>query len=45
LAQDICADQEPPLRGFGTDGHQAACHFPLGTNVSADNTSRASGLV
>ena len=29
LAQDICAEQEPPLRPFSTDGHQAACHFPL----------------
>ncbi len=28
LAQDICAEQEPPLRPFGI-GHLAACHFPL----------------
>jgi peptide/nickel transport system ATP-binding protein len=28
LAQPVCAEQEPPLRGFGTD-HEAACHFPL----------------
>jgi peptide/nickel transport system ATP-binding protein len=28
-AQEICADQEPPLRGFTEQGHQAACHFPL----------------
>ena len=27
-AQPLCADEEPPLRRFGT-GHQAACHFPL----------------
>jgi oligopeptide/dipeptide ABC transporter ATP-binding protein len=26
--QDICAEQEPPLRPFGP-GHVAACHFPL----------------
>ncbi len=38
LAQDICAEQEPPLRSFGTDGHQAACHFPLAvsTDPAAD---------
>jgi peptide/nickel transport system ATP-binding protein len=28
LAQDICAEIEPPLRAFG-GGHRAACHFPL----------------
>lgn len=27
-AQEICAQQVPPLQGEG--GHQAACHFPLG---------------
>jgi peptide/nickel transport system ATP-binding protein len=27
-AQDICVEQEPPLRTFGP-GHVAACHFPL----------------
>jgi peptide/nickel transport system ATP-binding protein len=27
-AQDLCAQQEPPLRRFGA-GHLAACHFPL----------------
>jgi len=30
FAQDICAQEEPPLRPFGT-GHMAACHFPLQT--------------
>jgi peptide/nickel transport system ATP-binding protein len=30
LAQDICAEVEPPLRSFGR-GHRAACHFPLET--------------
>jgi peptide/nickel transport system ATP-binding protein len=35
LAQDICADQEPQLRPFGTEGHQAACHFPLAANTPA----------
>ncbi|HEY2578857.1 MAG TPA: ABC transporter ATP-binding protein [Streptosporangiaceae bacterium] len=29
LAQDLCAEQEPLLRTFTLDGHQAACHFPL----------------
>jgi len=26
--QDLCAQEEPPLRSFGS-GHVAACHFPL----------------
>jgi len=26
--QDVCAEEEPPLRSFGP-GHIAACHFPL----------------
>jgi peptide/nickel transport system ATP-binding protein len=30
LAQDVCAEVEPPLRSFG-HGHRAACHFPLET--------------
>jgi peptide/nickel transport system ATP-binding protein len=28
-AQEICAEEEPPLRPFTTAGHVAACHFPL----------------
>jgi peptide/nickel transport system ATP-binding protein len=28
IAQDLCAEQEPPLRSFGP-GHVAACHFAL----------------
>jgi peptide/nickel transport system ATP-binding protein len=28
-AQQICAEQEPPLRAFGMSTHRAACHFPL----------------
>jgi peptide/nickel transport system ATP-binding protein len=35
FAQDICAEQEPQLRPFGTEGHQAACHFPLAANTTA----------
>ncbi|HET6299409.1 MAG TPA: dipeptide ABC transporter ATP-binding protein [Kribbella sp.] len=27
-AQDICAEQEPPLLQIGAPGHKAACHFP-----------------
>jgi peptide/nickel transport system ATP-binding protein len=27
-AQDICAEQEPPLLQIGAPGHRAACHFP-----------------
>jgi peptide/nickel transport system ATP-binding protein len=30
LAQQLCAEQEPPLRSFG-EHHLAACHFPLRT--------------
>jgi peptide/nickel transport system ATP-binding protein len=29
LAEDICAEVEPPLRPFAGPGHLAACHFPL----------------
>jgi peptide/nickel transport system ATP-binding protein len=28
-AQDLCAQEEPPLRPFASDGHLGACHFPL----------------
>jgi peptide/nickel transport system ATP-binding protein len=28
-AQEICAQEEPPLRPFTASGHLAACHFPL----------------
>ena len=28
VRQEICAEEEPPLRSFGGD-HLAACHFPL----------------
>ncbi|MGZ4502663.1 MAG: ABC transporter ATP-binding protein [Nocardioidaceae bacterium] len=29
LAQDICAEQEPPLVELRPHGHRVACHFPL----------------
>jgi peptide/nickel transport system ATP-binding protein len=29
LAEDLCAEVEPPLRPFPGPGHMAACHFPL----------------
>ncbi len=29
LAEEICAEVEPPLRPFPGTGHLAACHFPL----------------
>jgi peptide/nickel transport system ATP-binding protein len=35
LAQEICAEVEPPLRPFSVNGHQAACHFPLRTPLAA----------
>ena len=33
-----CAEEEPPLRLFGT-GHAAACHFPLQTPVAPSAVS------
>ena len=34
FAQDLCAQEEPPLRPFG-ERHLAACHFPLQTPVGS----------
>jgi oligopeptide/dipeptide ABC transporter ATP-binding protein len=34
-AQELCAQEEPPLRLFGS-GHMAACHFPLQTPIVAE---------
>ena len=34
-AQEICAEEEPPLRPFTAAGHLAACHFPLREPESA----------
>ena len=36
LAQEICAEEEPPLRPFSPNQHFAACHFPLQTPMSAE---------
>jgi peptide/nickel transport system ATP-binding protein len=36
LAQEICAEVEPPLRPFSPTRHLAACHFPLQTPMSAE---------
>jgi len=30
LAQQVCAEQEPPLRELRPGRHRVACHFPLG---------------
>jgi peptide/nickel transport system ATP-binding protein len=37
-AQDICANEEPPLESFGAN-QQAACHFPLRTKVTLGTQS------
>jgi peptide/nickel transport system ATP-binding protein len=42
LAQEICAEAEPPLRPFSVNGHQAACHFPLQAPIAADVAAAAS---
>ena len=40
LAEEICAEVEPPLRPFGPD-HYAACHFPLQVPIAADTDGGA----
>jgi peptide/nickel transport system ATP-binding protein len=42
LAQEICAEVEPPMRRFGPN-HQAACHFPLQTPEPASATAGSHG--
>jgi oligopeptide transport system ATP-binding protein len=37
-ATSVCAEEEPPLRPFGANGHIAACHHPL--NVGAASQPR-----
>jgi len=39
-AQEICAQQEPPLRPFTSNGHFAACHFPLREPEGARRSGR-----
>jgi peptide/nickel transport system ATP-binding protein len=41
LAQEICAEVEPPVTSFSTSGHIAACHFPLQPVVTAQTTTSA----
>jgi oligopeptide/dipeptide ABC transporter ATP-binding protein len=36
VAQERCAEEEPPLRRFGS-GHFAACHFPLESPVETQH--------
>ncbi len=40
FAQDICAEEEPPLRSFGGT-HEAACHFPLSVSPRIQVTTAA----
>jgi peptide/nickel transport system ATP-binding protein len=40
-AQELCAEQEPPLRPFTAEGHLAACHFPLREPEGATQTAAA----
>jgi peptide/nickel transport system ATP-binding protein len=44
LAQDICAEVEPPMTTFGGE-HEAACHFPLQTPVTLQAQPLAAGGV
>ncbi len=41
-AQELCAQEEPPLRPFTTGGHLAACHFPLRDPVGTAEPAAAS---
>jgi peptide/nickel transport system ATP-binding protein len=41
LAQEICAEVEPPLRSFPGTGHLAACHFPLQNPTGAESAVAA----
>jgi oligopeptide transport system ATP-binding protein len=34
-ATDICKTEEPPLVGYGLEGHMAACHHPLNSAAPA----------
>jgi peptide/nickel transport system ATP-binding protein len=41
LAQDVCAEQEPPLVELAPGGHRVACHFPLGGARHSDDATAA----
>jgi peptide/nickel transport system ATP-binding protein len=41
LAEEICAEVEPPLRPFPGTGHLAACHFPLQNPSGAESAVTA----
>jgi peptide/nickel transport system ATP-binding protein len=43
-AQDLCAEEEPPLRLYGA-GHFAACHFPLREPVADHEVEQEVTLV
>jgi peptide/nickel transport system ATP-binding protein len=44
LAQEICAEIEPPLQPFSPRRHLAACHFPLQTPITeAEAAAQAPG--
>jgi oligopeptide/dipeptide ABC transporter ATP-binding protein len=42
LAQEICAELEPPLRTL-RPGHRVACHFPLETGTDPAPSEMTSG--
>jgi peptide/nickel transport system ATP-binding protein len=39
IAQEICAQSEPPLTPFSNAGHMAACHFPLERPIGLSATA------
>ena len=43
-AQEICAEEEPPLRAF-YPGHMAACHFPLQKPMAVEEEQTAPASV
>jgi oligopeptide transport system ATP-binding protein len=43
-ATKICAEQEPPLTGYGGDSHLAACHHPLNLGLPAAPAAAAETL-
>ncbi len=45
LAQEICAEVEPPLRPFSEQGHMAACHFPLEAPLSLETSHAAEPVI